>query len=102
MKPDNCFFVISVKKCILEYTSAYFGIEFNEDHIKFVSKQREGNTYAHVHSMSLISTKFHEILLCGFRGEQERQTDGHTHGRPGQKHYTLCNFVAWGMIKHLI
>ena len=51
--------------------------------------------YAHLHIMSFITTKFHEILSSGFRGvELTRKTgltDWLTDWRTGQKHYTLRN-----------
>ena len=32
------------------------------------------------------------------RNRTDGWTDGRTDGRTGQKHYTLRNFVAWGII----
>ena len=47
--------------------------------------------YAHLHIMSFITTKFHEILLSGFRGVALTRKTGLTDWQTGQKHYTLRN-----------
>ena len=46
--------------------------------------------------MSLKTTMFQEIPFNSFRGESLSKTLP-TDSRTGQKHYTLCNFVAWGI-----
>ena len=92
-------------------------------HFGQISKFRKGVTqrkknwikifcgYAHLHIMTFLTTKFHEILLSGFRGvlltRKTGLTDWLTDWRTGQKHYTLRNWsktlyppqlVAWGII----
>ena len=66
--------------------------------------------YAHLHSMSFITTKFYEILLSGFRGvwltRKTGRTDGRTDGltdwltdwrTDGSKTLYPPQLVAWGI-----
>ena len=76
--------------------------------LKFVDKvihENHENWYPTNKSTFTVICPFHikrfcEILLCGLRGVAmtRNRTDGLTDGRTGQKHYTLRNFVAWGII----
>jgi hypothetical protein len=52
--------------------------------------------YAYLHVISLKTTMFQEIPFNSFRGESLIKTLP-TDSRTGQKHYTLRNFVAWGI-----
>ena len=49
--------------------------------------------------MFFITTKFHGILLSGFRGVALRKKTGLTDWQTGQKHYTPPQLVAWGIIR---
>ena len=68
--------------------------------------------YAHLHSMILLSKKVSwNSVVCFERtfdekkqdwrtdGQMDGRTDIRTDRRMGQKHYTLRNFVAWGIIE---
>ena len=52
--------------------------------------------YAYLHVMSLKTTMFQEIPVNSFRGQSLTKTLP-ANSRTGQKHYTLRNFVAWGI-----
>ena len=52
--------------------------------------------YAYLHVMSLKTTMFQEILVNSFRGQSLTKTSP-ANSRTGQQHYTLRNFVAWGI-----
>ena len=92
--PFSSFREEAITNC---FSSTYFECSKFKGH----NSQKNNRTkisfrHAHLHVMSLKTTMFQEIPFNSFRGESLTKTLP-TDSRTGQKHYTLRNFVAWGI-----